>query len=77
VRLARADTAVLLDFSLARCVWRALRRGRERWDFWWWVLTWRRVWRPRIRAVIVGADVDLVVLRSPREVEAWLTPGPL
>ncbi|WP_410636314.1 hypothetical protein [Amycolatopsis sp. cmx-4-83] len=35
VRLA-ADTAVVLNPSPARCARRALRRGRERWDFWRW-----------------------------------------
>ncbi|HXW91264.1 MAG TPA: hypothetical protein VEK33_12020 [Terriglobales bacterium] len=29
-RLRVADTIILLDFSLVRCAWRALRRGRER-----------------------------------------------
>lgn len=33
-RLARADTVVILDYGLVRCVWRAARRSRERWDFW-------------------------------------------
>ena len=35
VRLRRADTVVLLDYSLPRCAWRALRRGRERSDSAW------------------------------------------
>ena len=39
--LPRADTVLILDFSLTRCAWRALRRSRERADFWWWLLTWR------------------------------------
>jgi hypothetical protein len=34
-RLGEADTMVILDFSLARCAWRAARRSRERADFWW------------------------------------------
>jgi hypothetical protein len=36
VRLQAADTVVFLDFSPARCAWRAVRRSRERADFWWW-----------------------------------------
>jgi len=31
-RLARADTVVLLDFALLRCLWNAARRSRERAD---------------------------------------------
>ncbi len=46
VRLRAADTVVLLDLSLLRCAWRALRRSRERADFWWWLLAYRRRWRP-------------------------------
>lgn len=50
-RLTRADTVVILDFSLARCSWQALRRSRERAEFWWWLLTWR--WR--YRAAVLSA----------------------
>lgn len=39
VRLQAEDAIVFLDFSPARCAWRALRRSRERADFWWWLLT--------------------------------------
>src|SRR6202051_2059687 len=46
VRLQAADTIVFLDFSPARCAWRAIRRSRERADFWWWLLTYRRRSRP-------------------------------
>jgi adenylate kinase family enzyme len=34
VRLQAADTIILLDFSLLRCALRAIRRSRERSDFW-------------------------------------------
>jgi adenylate kinase family enzyme len=37
-RLRAAETVIFLDFSFARCAWRAMRRSRERFDFWWWVL---------------------------------------
>src|SRR5262245_53920935 len=30
VRLRAADTVIVLDFSLLRCAWRAMRRSRER-----------------------------------------------
>lgn len=67
-RLPAADTVVLLDFSLARCAYRALRRGRERADFWRWVVDYRRRWWP---AVLTAArrhapHAELVVLGRPR-----------
>jgi adenylate kinase family enzyme len=74
VRLAAADTVVLLDFSLARCAWRAVRRSRERADFWRWVVGYRRRWRPRILATVaaVAPTAELHVLRSPRAVRGFL-----
>ncbi len=74
VRLAAADTVVLLDFPLLRCAWRAVRRSRERSDFWRWVVTYRRRWRPLIRTRIeaVAPTADLHVLRSPRAVRGFL-----
>jgi adenylate kinase family enzyme len=39
VRLRMADTIILLDLSIARCAWRAIRRSRERTDFWLWLLS--------------------------------------
>jgi adenylate kinase family enzyme len=50
VRLAAADTVVVLDFSLLRCALQSLRRSRERADFWLWVWSWRRRSRQRHRA---------------------------
>ena len=41
-RLSAADTIIVLDFPLLLCAWRAMRRGRERIDFWRWLLTYRR-----------------------------------
>jgi hypothetical protein len=71
--LPAADTVVLLNFSLGRCAWRAARRARERRDFWWWVLTyrWRRL--PSLRTTLAASDVDVVELRSPRAVRAFLS----
>lgn len=73
-RLARADTVVILDFGLLRCVWRAARRSRERRDFWWWVLTWRYRSKPTLLGA-VAADAphaDLFVLRTPRQLRRLL-----
>ena len=74
VRLGAADTVVLLDFSLTRCVWRALRRSREGLDFWHWVLTYRQTWLPRILSTIqsVAPHAALHVLRTPRTVTRFL-----
>jgi hypothetical protein len=74
-RLGRADTVLVLDFSLARCAWRAVRRSRERADFWWWLLTWRR----RSRPAVLQADAtyaptaDLRVLHTPRDLRRFLS----
>lgn len=46
VRLEAADTVILLDFSFRRCASRAIRRSRERADFWRWVGAYRRRSRP-------------------------------
>jgi adenylate kinase family enzyme len=74
-RLARADTVLLLDFSLLRCVWNAARRSPERADFWWWVLTWRLRHRRRIVRQVrrYAPQAQLSVLRGPRDVDAFLT----
>jgi hypothetical protein len=74
IRLRTADTVIVLDFSLARCAWRALRRSRERIDFWRWLITYRRRSLPSLRSAIrthaPGAAVR--VFRHPRAVERFL-----
>jgi nicotinamide riboside kinase len=74
VRLRAADTIVFLDFSPVRCAWRAIRRSRERADFWWWLLTYRRRSRPLLlRAIAVHAgDAEVHVLRTPRAVSRFI-----
>lgn len=71
VRLSYADTVVLLDLSTCRCAWRALRRSRQRLDFWAWLLTWRRRYRPKlVRSIAANApDARLLVVHHPAEVE--------
>jgi adenylate kinase family enzyme len=73
-RLARADTVLLFDFSLPRCAWNAVRRSRERFDFWWWVLTWRVRHRRRLLSQVRlhAPHADLTVLRGPSDVKAFL-----
>jgi adenylate kinase family enzyme len=68
VRLQAADTVVVLDFSFVRCAWRAIRRSRERGDFWRWLWSYRRRSLPVVMAAIAthAAGADVYVLRSPR-----------
>jgi adenylate kinase family enzyme len=75
IRLNRADTVLILDFSLARCAWRAVRRSRERADFWRWLLTWRRRSRPALLHAMTthAAHADVHVLRTPRQLRHLLS----
>lgn len=54
VRLQAADTIVFLDFSALRCAWRAIRRSRERTDFWKWLLIYRCRSRPLLQQAIAA-----------------------
>jgi adenylate kinase family enzyme len=74
VRLGAADTIVLLDFSLVRCAWRAVRRSRERADFWRWLLLYRLQSRPLLMKAIsrYAPKADLCVLRTPQKVKRFL-----
>jgi adenylate kinase family enzyme len=70
VRLRAADTIILLDFSLLRCAWRALRRSRERADFWRWLFTYRSQSRPVL--------MDSIANHAPRaEVRIFRDPDAL
>jgi adenylate kinase family enzyme len=74
VRLRAADTIILLDFSLARCAYRAFRRSRERRDFWQWLIAYRYQSRPvLLRAIAKYAPgADLRVLRNPEAVRCFV-----
>jgi adenylate kinase family enzyme len=74
VRLRAADTIILLDFSRVRCAWRALRRSRERADFWLWLLHYRRRSRPTLLEAIAkqAVQADLHVLRNPKALKRFL-----
>ncbi|HEY7307658.1 MAG TPA: hypothetical protein VH601_26275 [Bryobacteraceae bacterium] len=74
VRLRAADTIIFLDFSLVRCGWRAIRRSRERADFWLWLLRYRRQSRPFLMEAIANyaPHVALHVLRNPAALRRFL-----
>jgi len=74
VRLRAADTIILLDFSLIRCAWRAVRRSRERADFWRWLVAYGFHNRPILMKAIANhaASADLRVLRDPHALRRFL-----
>ena len=74
VRLRAADTVIFLDFPRVRCAWRAIRRSRERADFWRWLWSYRRRSRPLIRQAIAAyaGHADLHVLATPRAVKRFV-----
>lgn len=76
VRLELADTVVVLDLPTWLCAWRALRRSRERLDFWRWLLTWRRRYRPLLLRQIAdhAPSAEVLMLRRPKEIERLLPP---
>jgi len=67
VRLRAADTIILLDFSLLRCAWRALRRSRERADFWRWLFAYRSQSRPILMHAIANhaPSAEVRIFRDP------------
>ena len=73
-RLRAADTVIFLDFSFMRCAWRAIRRSRERADFWWWVLAYRRQSRPVVMKAVANyaADAELHIFRDPESLELFI-----
>jgi adenylate kinase family enzyme len=74
VRLRAADTVIFLDFSVVRCAWRAVRRSRERLDFWLWLLRYRRQSRPLLLHAIRhhASKATIHVLRTPHAVRRFL-----
>jgi adenylate kinase family enzyme len=74
VRLRAADTIIVLDFSLIRCAWRAVRRSRERADFWRWLVAYRFQSRPILMQAIANhaASADLRILRDPRALRRFV-----
>jgi adenylate kinase family enzyme len=77
VRLRAADTIIFLDFSVLRCAWRALRRSRERIDFWLWLVSYKYRSRPFLMRMIAehASGARLHVLKHPRDVARFLPPA--
>lgn len=74
IRLRAADTILVLDFSLPRCAWRAMRRGPERADFWHWLITYRRKSRPILTQAIAthAPRANLHIFRNPAQLIKFL-----
>ena len=74
LRLRAADTVVVLDFPLWRCVRRVLRRSRETPEFWIWVYRYRRDSLPTISKAIAthAPHARVHVLRNPRQAERFV-----
>jgi adenylate kinase family enzyme len=66
VRLQAADTVLFLDFSFLCCARRAIRRSRERIDFWWWIMAYRWKSRPALLKAIAdyAPNAKLQVFRD-------------
>ena len=75
VRLQAADTVLVLDFGLLLCLRRALRRSRERAEFWWWLVSWRRRERPKIKIAIAehAGQAEVRIFSNPEELEQFLS----
>jgi len=73
-RLRRADTVILLNYSLVRCMWNALRRSTERADFWQWVIGYRRKSLPVLKKAILkhAPQAKVHIFRSPRALNRFL-----
>lgn len=74
IRLRAADTILFLDFSLRCCGWRAIRRSRERADFWRWLLAYRWQSRPILMQAIANPTVkaDLHIFRNPKALRRFV-----
>lgn len=73
-RLTAADTIIVLDLPLPVCVWRAWRRSHETWEFWRWVIRYRRDSVPIIKEAIIstGSRGKVHWFSARAEVERYL-----
>jgi len=73
-RLRAADTIIFLDFPLVICAWRAIRRSRERIDFWQWLIAYRRKYRKALIQAFAhhAPTATLYRLQSPKAVGQFI-----
>jgi adenylate kinase family enzyme len=74
VRITAADTIIVLDLPRWLCLWRSVRRSKEQMDYWRWVWSWRRNYKPQLMAMIErqGSCAEVHVLASQKDVESFL-----
>lgn len=75
-RLNYADTILVLNFPFWTCFLRALKRSRERLDFWWWLFTWRFIELPKVMNAIkkyAPKNAEIVTLKNQWELDRFIT----
>jgi nicotinamide riboside kinase len=73
-RIRAADTIIFLDLPLVICAWRAIRRSRERTDFWRWLIGYRRQYRPTLMQAFAGSASTATFhrLETPKAVAQFI-----
>jgi adenylate kinase family enzyme len=74
-RLRAADTVLVLDYSLMRCLWRSIRRSSESAGYWCWTIGYRQRSLPSVMADITkhAGGARLHVFRNPHSAESFLS----
>jgi adenylate kinase family enzyme len=77
-RIKYADTIIILSFPLWVCFKRALKRSNERFDFWWWLITWKINELPKIKNTInnYAVNTKIIFLRNQSDVDNFLNRLP-
>ena len=77
-RLKYADTIIVLSFPLWTCIKRALKRSSERFDFWWWLITWRINELPKIKKTVNNHTIKakVILLKNQRDADKFLNKMP-
>lgn len=77
-RIKYADTIIILSFPLWVCFKRALKRSSERFDFWWWLITWKINELPKIKNTInnYAVNTKIIFLRNQSDVDNFLNRLP-
>ncbi len=73
-RLKLADTIIILNFPFWTCFSRALKRSKERIDFWWWLFTWRLIELPKIMKMIkeYAPTSEIIIFKSQKELDSFI-----